>query len=192
MGWRTEEFGSSHEGLAGAVLADGSEPKPVFPDTGSGGHMHQTTEWWAYDGNLSRPRAEEVRGACSCGWRGATRYPIDWTQRDHEGLHDLDTSGPRDDWAQHIADVEARSLPLPSELDDLLERLTNQLDALTTEAPLAALKAVAALERVTGRVGREAAYAVEAEELSGAVISEALGLTEKDAQSRLTHYSLRR
>ncbi|MFG2895375.1 hypothetical protein [Streptomyces sp. NPDC048248] len=154
--------------------------------------MHQTTEWWAYDGKLSRPRAEEVRGSCSCGWRGTTRYPIDWTQRDHDGLHELDTSGPRDDWAQHIADVEERSLPLPSELNDLLERLTNQLDALTTESPLAALKAVAALERVTGRIGREAVYAAEAEELSGGVIGKALGLSEKDARSRLTHYSLRR
>ncbi|MFG2895229.1 hypothetical protein [Streptomyces sp. NPDC048248] len=192
MGWRTEEFGSSHEGLAGAVLADGSEPKPVFLDTGSGSHMHQTTEWWAYDGKLSRQRAQAVRGSCSCGWRGTTRYPIDWTQRDHEGLHDLDISGPRDDWAQHIADVEARSVPLPSEVDDLLEQLANQLDALTTDAPLAALKAVAALERLTGRVGRQAAFAAEAEELSWEVIGGALGLTEKDARSRLTHYSLRR
>ncbi|MFH8573045.1 hypothetical protein [Streptomyces sp. NPDC017993] len=153
--------------------------------------MHQTTEWWAYDGKLSRPRAETVRGACSCGWHSTRRYPIDWTQRDHDGLHDLDTSGPPYDWAQHIAEVEARSVPLPSEVDDLLERLADQLDALTTEAPLAALKAVAALERITGRVGREAAYAAEAEEPSLDMIGRALGLTEKDARSRLTRYSLR-
>ncbi|MFH8574271.1 hypothetical protein [Streptomyces sp. NPDC017993] len=86
----------------------------------------------------------------------------------------------------------AGTVPLPSELDGLLERLADQLEALTTEAPLAALKAVAALERITARIGREAAYAAEAEELAGAVIGKALGLTEKDARSRLTHYSLRR
>ncbi|MFG2895370.1 hypothetical protein [Streptomyces sp. NPDC048248] len=76
-------------------------------------------------------------------------------------------------------------------MDDLLERLANQLDALTTAAPLAALKAVAALERITGRVGRQAAFAAEAEELSWEEIGKALGLTEKDARSCLTHYSLR-
>ncbi|MFJ8677531.1 hypothetical protein [Streptomyces sp. NPDC093589] len=113
MGWRAEEFGASHEGLAGAVLADGSEPKPVYLATGSGAHTHQTTERWAYDGKLSRQRADDARGVCSCGWRGINRYPIDWTQRDEDGLHVLDPTGPREDWEQHIADVQARSVQLP-------------------------------------------------------------------------------
>ncbi|WP_407547418.1 hypothetical protein QOM21_00060 [Streptomyces sp. Pv4-95] len=83
-------------------------------------------------------------------------------------------------------------MPLSGELDDLLEQLANQLDALTTEAPLAALKAVAALERITGRVGREATLAAEADEMFWEVIGKALGLTEKDARLRLTHCSLGR
>ncbi|ARF59117.1 hypothetical protein [Streptomyces gilvosporeus] len=180
------------EGMVGAVPADGSEPEPVFPDIGSGSPMHRTTEWWAYDGMLSRPRADTARGSCSCGWRGANLYPIDWTQQDGDGFRDLDTSGPRDDRAQHIADVESRSVPLPSEVEDLLHRLEDQLDALAAGAPLAALKAVAALERLVGRIGREAASAVESDEPSWETIGRALGLTAKEARSRLTRVSLRR
>ncbi|EST31273.1 hypothetical protein [Streptomyces niveus] len=41
MGWYAEEFGSSHEGRAGVLLADGSEPGPVYPDTGSGADIQE-------------------------------------------------------------------------------------------------------------------------------------------------------
>lgn len=51
MGWSVEPFGSCHEGITGAVLADGSEPKPVYLDCGSGaGTGWWTSEWWAYTG----------------------------------------------------------------------------------------------------------------------------------------------
>ncbi|MFD7500267.1 hypothetical protein [Streptomyces sp. NPDC059850] len=66
-----------------------------------------------------------------------------------------------------------------------------QLNALAFEAPLAALKGVAVLERVTRRIGREAAYGAEADEVSWEEIGQALGLDEKTARSRLLHYSLR-
>lgn len=67
MGWQTEEFGSSHEGSVGALLADGSEPKPVWLDAGSAGNGRKTSEWWAYDGRLNTQRATHLRGCCSCG-----------------------------------------------------------------------------------------------------------------------------
>src|SRR4051794_13931402 len=35
--WTTEEFGTSHKGAVGVLLADGTAPKPVFFDTGSSG-----------------------------------------------------------------------------------------------------------------------------------------------------------
>ncbi|MFI2263547.1 hypothetical protein OHU45_37115 [Streptomyces tubercidicus] len=192
MEWQSEEFGASHEGMAGAVLADGSEPRPVYLDAGSGSYMHETTQWWAYNGRLSRPRADYMRGACSCGWRGARHYPIDWDQLNVRRIYEVDTPGPYEDWQSHIDEVELRTVPLPVELADLLERLDDQLTVLADQGPLAALKAVAALERTTSRIGREAACAAEADDTSWEAIGQALGLTEKDARSRLTHYYLRR
>ncbi|MFJ8677532.1 hypothetical protein [Streptomyces sp. NPDC093589] len=47
---------------------------------------------------------------------------------------------------------------------------------------------MAVLERVTGRIGREAACAVEEGELSSEAVGEALGLSDSAARSRLTHY----
>ncbi|MEU3752967.1 hypothetical protein AB0H17_09425 [Streptomyces olivoreticuli] len=195
MGWQTEEFGSFHEGRAGAVLADGSEPGPVYLDSGSGGGLPPTSDWQVYDGTYDAPKAADLRGSCSCGWRGTSRYPIDWPQVIADE-HCMDTSGPRDDWEQHISEVRTRSVPLPVELEDLLKRVEEQLDALAMEAPVAALKAVAALERTTGRISRNAADNAQADERAGELsweaIGTALGLNEKDARSRLNRYSFRR
>ena len=44
MGWKSVEFGDSHEGWTGALLADRSEPGPVYLDAGSGSHMEKTRE----------------------------------------------------------------------------------------------------------------------------------------------------
>src|SRR5690349_1624796 len=52
MGWQDEEFGPSHDGTVGVLLADGSEPKPVYLDSGSGGGSGRyVSEWWVYDGH---------------------------------------------------------------------------------------------------------------------------------------------
>ncbi|MER5545924.1 hypothetical protein ACWD4N_19860 [Streptomyces sp. NPDC002586] len=192
MEWKTEQFGSSHEGRAGSVLADGSEPEPVYFDVGSGSYVPKSSDWWVYDGTLGAPEASDLRGSCSCGWRGASRYPIDWSQVDRFHPYEYDTSGPYEDWAQHIAEVEARSVPLPEDITDLVDRLDERLSSLADQAPLAALKAVAALERIAENVGRQAAYDVQADELSWETVAKALGLTEEDARSRLFHYSFGR
>ncbi|MEU3909847.1 hypothetical protein [Streptomyces sp. NPDC029721] len=192
MGWTAEEFGASHEGWAGALLADGTEPGPVCLDPGNGSGFRQTREWWAYNGVLNRPRAAAARAACACGWRGAAHYPIDLGGADPAGLYEQVIDGPRDDWERHLDEVEARTVPLPAVLADLLERLEDQLNNLAGQAPVAALKAVAALERVTRSVARDAAYIAEADDLSWESIGTGLGISEKEARSRLSHYTGRR
>lgn len=191
MGWQSEQFGAAHEGRAAAVLADGSEPEPVYFDVGSGGSMHRSSDWWVYDGTLRAPRATGLRAACSCSWRGATCYPVDWDDVDPHGPHLYDLSGPRSEWAQHIAQTEARSVPLPEALAALLQRLDEQLADLAEEAPLAALKAVAALERTVHEAARRAALNVEADTTPWTAVATALGLCERDARSRLGRYALR-
>ncbi|GAA3011533.1 hypothetical protein JCM13580A_62500 [Streptomyces drozdowiczii] len=188
--WKTEEFGASHQGRPGAVLADGAEPKPVTFDLGSGTNVHETSNWWVYDGNtLGAPRATALRGACSCGWRGSALHPIDWEQIAAEGPEWWDTQGPHDDWKQHSADVEHQAVPVPEDIAGLLARRRERLDVLADDAPLAALRIVAALEHVTAETATVAAYAVRADEQSWDTNATGLGLTEDDARTRLHRYA---
>ncbi len=191
MGWQTDEFGSSHQGTAGVLLNDGSEPKPVWIDSGSGGGGHRTSEWWAYNGHHPRPRASHLRASCSCGWRGESRYPIDWEavgDAPHRDYDVVDLSGPRGDWDRHVEEVEARTVPVPEDVESLLERLEERLGALAGDSPLAALRAVAAVDRIVRRIGWDAAYGVDPDETSWDEIGKALGLTEQAAKSRLRSY----
>ncbi|MGP3947879.1 hypothetical protein [Streptomyces sp. 7N604] len=139
---------------------------------------------------MSRPKAAAYRGACACGWRGSS-YPIQWDQVEDDRLDDLDTSGPYNDWSDHIRTVDRQTVPLPAQLAETMDRLEEQLTTLAEQAPVAALKAVAALERLTGHTGREAAHAALADELSWETIGKALGLSPGKARSRLTSYLLR-
>ncbi|MFD4224673.1 hypothetical protein [Streptomyces griseus] len=189
--WSTEEFGASHEGQPGVVLADGTEPGPVFFDTGSGPDVHQSTSWWVYDGTLRAPVAAQLRGACSCGWRGEHLYPIDWDQVDRREPYAYDTTGPEDDWERHVAEVEAGTVPLPDDVAALLAQVQERLDTLADTAPLAALRAVAALERTTQIIGRVAANLASADDPAGERTGPALGITPDKARSRLVHYGLR-
>ncbi|MEV6834051.1 hypothetical protein AB0N17_05945 [Streptomyces sp. NPDC051133] len=190
MGWTSEEFGESHEGIVGAVLADGSEPKPASFDVGSGADLYETCEWWAYDGRMSRPRAAAVRASCACGWRGPS-VPVSWAEPAGDGLEDLDVSGPHRDWAEHIRAVERRTIPLPDDLAELLHTLEDRLAALADDAPAAALRAVAALDRLTRRVGREAACMIEEDDdLPWEALGRALGIDADRARSLVNRYLL--
>ncbi|MEU6671407.1 hypothetical protein [Streptomyces sp. NPDC046727] len=192
MGWTTEEFGESHEGIVGAVLDDGSEPKPAYFDIGSGAEMYETSEWWAYDGNLSRPRAAAVRASCSCGWRGPST-PVPWGELDEDGLEELDVSGPRRDWSEHIDTVERQTVPLPDDLAQMLSDLECKLLTLAEDAPAAALRAVTALDRLTRRAGREAAGVIEEDgDQRWEALGRALGIGADRAQSLVTRYLLLR
>lgn len=189
VGWRTEEFGDSHEGIVAAVLADGGEPAPVYFDIGGGGAGRETRELWAYDGRLGRPEAAAFRAACACGWRGES-HPLDGQRIPEDPLDDLDTSAAFDDWREHIRVVERQTVPLPEEVTDLVRRLDERLTVLADQAPVAALKSVAALERLARRIGQEAAYAARADELAPEAIGRALGITPAAAEARLSHYLL--
>lgn len=158
MTWMTE-FGESHEGYVGAVLHDGSEPKPVHLDPGSGADFRTTREWWAYSGQLGRPKAAFVRGCCACGWRGASS-PIDWEQLSDED-NVLDVASSYEDWSAHTEAVERATVPFPAALDELLHQLEAMLDTLVEDAPAAALRAAAVLSRLSWRTGGLAAEAVQ-------------------------------
>ncbi|MFI1941231.1 hypothetical protein ACH44C_29330 [Streptomyces purpureus] len=156
---------------------------------GSGGHFPTSTDWWIYDGTCGAPRAERMRAACACGWRAQVSYPIDWSQVRRREPYTYDTSPLAQDWKIHIEDVEARTVPLPAELADLLQRLDQHLDRLAEDAPLAALKAVRALETIIATTGPAAAFmTVSGAEIPWSRIAEGLGTTESEARSRLRRY----
>ncbi|MGW0940177.1 hypothetical protein [Streptomyces sp. NPDC002666] len=183
--WGTEEFGASHQGRPGPVLADGTEPKPLIFDTGSGSEVHQISDWWAYDGTLNAPVATALRGACSCGWRATTLHPLDWQEVAAEGPDWYDTSGPEADWDQHIPDIEHRTVPVPEDVTAFVAQLRTRLDTLATDAPLAALRAVAALEYPIAEAARNA----RTDDQPWDTIATALGLTEPDTRTRLHRYA---
>ncbi|MFF3935472.1 hypothetical protein [Streptomyces phaeofaciens] len=186
----TEEFGESHEGIAGAVLAGGDEPKPVHLDCGGADGVRETGEWWAYDGRGDRPRAAAIRAACTCGWRGRP-YPIDRAGPADDDRHAVDTGDAYRDWCEHIRAVERRTVPLPDEVTHLLHRLEDRLSVLAEQAPVAALRAATALQRLTADIAQEAAYAVQEDEVPWETVATALGLSPDRAESLLTHYLLR-
>ncbi|MFJ8650048.1 hypothetical protein ACIRNI_28515 [Streptomyces sp. NPDC093546] len=134
--WTTSEFGESHTGRVGVVLADGTEPDAVYLDAMSSGAGHHTRYWAAYDGRLG-PRAAALRAACSCGWRGTTLYPIDWEALDSTSLHqtEIDTDPAINDWDNHIGEVEARAVPIPEPVVELLDRLNDELRKLAHDSP---------------------------------------------------------
>ncbi|MGZ2360921.1 hypothetical protein LRE75_30285 [Streptomyces sp. 372A] len=188
--WESEGFGASHRGRPGAVLADGTEPKAAIFDLGSGTHFHETSDWWVYDGDTQRvARATALRGSCSCGWRGNSHYPIDWQQVAAEGPEWYDTSGPHADWKQHMTDVEHRSVPIPEDVTALLDQLRQRLDVLAVDAPLAALRIIAALESTITEAGAVAAHTARGDDQSWETIATGLGLTESEARTRLHRYA---
>jgi hypothetical protein len=189
MEWQSEEFGSSHKGMEGVLLEDGTEPKPaVVLASSSGGAVHRTSELWAYNGKEGNPRAAYVRGSCSCGWRGTNRYPVQW---DIDAVYPepyVEESGAREDWDRHIEEVESKTVPLPADVEDLLERLEERLSALGADSPLAALRAVGAVERIAKRIGWRVACDVDPGEASWDEMGRVIGVSGSDLRRRLMSY----
>ncbi|MEV0445554.1 hypothetical protein AB0I84_12135 [Streptomyces spectabilis] len=189
MMWESQ-FGASHEGRAAAVLDDGSEPKPALFDAGSSADMYQTSDWWVYDGTLSTPQASALRAACSCGWRGEEQFTIDWGHIDPDAPDDYDVSGPYGAWKRHVDTVERQTVPLPADVQDLLEQVQQRLTALAEDAPVAALRAIATLEETLADTGQSAALGVGQDDPDWGAIATKLGLTEADCRARLYKYNL--
>ncbi|MEY2227948.1 MULTISPECIES: hypothetical protein [Streptomyces] len=184
-------LGAAHEGSVGVLLADGSEPGPVYFDVGSGPYVPSSTKWHVYDGRYGRPRAAVLRGSCSCGWRGAAEYPLDWTALPADKpLYevDVDLSGPIADYEAHLSVIREGAAPLPAELTDLLTDLVRVLNGLAVEEPLVALKALADLRYVIAQVGPEAAYELGGHDVPLKVVATALGTSEAAARTYLNDY----
>ncbi|THA81185.1 hypothetical protein [Streptomyces sp. A0592] len=170
------------------LLADGSEPGPVYFDVGSGPTMPSSTEWHAYDGRHGRPRAALLRGSCSCGWRGVAEYPLDWAALAKDApLYeaDVDLSGPVADYGAHLSVIRDGTVQLPVQLTDLLTELVCQLNELAADEPLVALKALADLRYVIAEIGQEAAFELAAEDVPIKQVATALGTNEAAARSYL-------
>lgn len=178
-------LGAAHEGSVGVLLADGSEPGPVYFDVGSGSNVPSSIEWHVYDGRFGRPRAAVQRGSCACGWRGMAEYPLDWTTLPGDTpLYeaDVDLTGPVADYDAHLSVIRDAAVQLPSELTRLLTELVRRLDGLAAEEPLVALKALADLRYVIAQVGRDAAGDVVAGEMPIEQVATALGTSETAAR----------
>ncbi|MER6257115.1 hypothetical protein ABT224_37865 [Streptomyces sp. NPDC001584] len=94
---------------------------------------------------------------------------------------DVDLAGPLGAWTAHLSVVRDAAFPRPEPLAALLVEMTEQLTATATDAPLAALRAAGALERIASRVGRQAAGALCDDGLSAEAVATALGTTRSKA-----------
>ncbi|MFJ3519870.1 hypothetical protein [Streptomyces sp. NPDC090131] len=184
-------MGAAHEGSVGVLLADGTEPGPVYFDVGSGSHVPSTTAWHAYDGRFGRPRAALLRGACACGWRGAAEYHLDWTALDDQRpLYeaDVDLTGPIADYGAHLTVVRDAAVPLPDPLIALLTALKESLETTAVKDPLVALKALADLRYLIAGVGADAALAVQVGRIPMETVATALGTSEAAARRYVNGY----
>ncbi|MFE9560214.1 hypothetical protein ACFYM0_03815 [Streptomyces sp. NPDC006487] len=188
--WTTEEFGSSHAGAVGVLLADGTVPDPVYFDSASGPGGQSVSQWSVYDGRWPHtPRAAALRAVCSCGWAGTARR-LDW---EAIGDQDLDDGGEDQadaclkDWAAHTDQVEARAVPLPETVTTLLESLEEEIGKLTKTSPVAAVRAARRLEVTAERVGYWAARGT-ANDLDTGRAATALGLDEDAARKLMARF----
>ncbi|MFG2197179.1 hypothetical protein [Streptomyces sp. NPDC048639] len=55
------------------------------------------------------------------------QHPIDWDQVEENRLEGLETAGVYEDWREYIRTVDRRTVPLPAELTETMERLDNRL-----------------------------------------------------------------
>ncbi|MEU6311464.1 hypothetical protein [Streptomyces sp. NPDC047014] len=184
-------MGRAHEGSIGVLLADRTEPGPVYFDVGSGAHVPSSTQWHAYDGRVGRPKAALLRGACACGWRGAAEYPLDWSALDQRRpLYeaDVDLDGPIADYKAHLMVVREAAVALPASLVGLLASLKGELESAALQEPLVALKALADLRYLIDAVGSRATLAVQAGRVPLETVATALGTSEPAARGYLRGY----
>ncbi|MFD9535319.1 hypothetical protein [Streptomyces sp. NPDC060010] len=94
-----------------------------------------------------------LRAECSCGWTG-TGHSVDWATAGELPFHEsgLPTAERcEDDWDTHLRDVAGTTIPLPAELEALLQTITAAIEKLAQDSPTAALKAAPTLELIAQR-----------------------------------------
>ncbi|MFB7229782.1 hypothetical protein ACFCY9_18850 [Streptomyces fimicarius] len=188
--WETDELAETHGGQPGVVNEDGTEPGPISILAMSGGdEVGRITEWWGFDGRRGGTAATHLRGSCSCGWRGTTLYRVDWDEvhKDHPYMYS--TSGPEADWKAHGAGVEAKLVPLPDDVAELLDKLTDRVSGLADHEPLAALRAANLVQRHTQIYASCAARDVQRDATLLAAAGVALGCSTTQVKSRLRKYT---
>ncbi|WP_405765264.1 hypothetical protein [Streptomyces sp. NBC_01538] len=188
--WTTEEFGTSHKGAVGVLLADGTVPKPVFFDTGSSGAGRSISQWSVYDGRrLSGLRAAGLRAVCSCGWTGP-EHRLDW---DEIGDQNLGEAGARaadqctQNWDEHTEEVASSAIPLPDSVTVLLSQLGEEIEKLAKSSPLAAIRAARRLEVVATEVAYWPAHQVQ-RDTTTVQAAAALGLNEAATRKLMARF----
>ncbi|MBM4795954.1 hypothetical protein HXP44_28845 [Streptomyces sioyaensis] len=188
--WTTEEFGSSHEGAVGVLLADGSVPASVFFGMSSGVGGESVSQWSVYDGASAHgPRAAALRAVCSCGWNGPERR-LDWGVIGERKLVEA-AGGTADtcmeDWDAHTAEVEDSAIPLPEAVTALLAQLQEEVEKLAKTSPLAAVRAARRLEVTAGQVGYWPAHHAR-RDTTVEQAAAALGLNEDAARKLMARF----
>jgi hypothetical protein len=187
--WTTEEFGASHEGAVGVLLADGSVPDPVFIAMTSAGSGREVSQWSVYDGVVRAPRAAALRAVCSCGWSGPP-HPLQWEEIGEQDLAEAagdiaDTCAQ--EWDVHTVEVERSAITVPEPLAELLVRVESEIEKLARTIPLAALRAARRLEVIAVQTAYWPALDVSRNATSEQTAA-ALGLNEGAAQDLLARF----
>ncbi|MGW6918012.1 hypothetical protein ACWGB8_29995 [Kitasatospora sp. NPDC054939] len=190
--WTTEEFGTSHGGAVGVLLADGTVPKPVYFALTSHGAGESVAQWSVYDGrphHVRVPRAAALRAVCSCGWTGGRR-PLDWELIGDQDL--VEAAGGvaeacAQDWDEHTVEVARSAVPLPEAVTDLLTRLEEEVEKLAKTSPLAALRAARRMEVTAAQAGYWAAHDAR-HDTGPEQAAAALGLDEDAARRLLARF----
>ncbi|WP_032918590.1 hypothetical protein [Streptomyces rimosus] len=188
--WTTEEFGASHEGAVGVLLADGTVPRPVFFDSGSGVGGPSVSQWSVYDGCFAHvPRAAALRAVCSCGWTG-TEHGLDWDAIGDQKLSEAGAGAAdacMEDWDVHTEEVERSAIPLPEAFTTALTQLGEEVEKLAKTSPLAALRAARLLEVTAVQAGYWPAHDAR-QDTSPEQAAAALGLNEDEARKLMARF----
>ncbi|MFF9673608.1 hypothetical protein ACF1GS_18200 [Streptomyces eurythermus] len=191
--WTTEEFGASHEGAVGVLLADGSMPDPVFIAMTSAGTGREVSQWSVYDGGdgiVRAPRAAALRAVCSCGWTGP-HHPLHWEEFGGKGLAEAAgdvADACAQEWDVHTVEVERSAVTVPEPLAGLLLRVESEIEKLAKTTPLAALRAARRLEVIAVQTAYWPALDVINSDATGEQTAAALGLNEDAAQDLLARF----
>ncbi|MFE2140843.1 hypothetical protein ACFXA3_03665, partial [Streptomyces sp. NPDC059456] len=89
-------------------------------------------------------------------------------------------------WDRHTIEVGTTTVPLPVELEALLEKVTAAIESLAHDSPTAAIKAARPLEIIAQRTAHHPAHEAHAQDIDK--VAAALGLSAEATRSLLARY----